>query len=194
MKLQVIGAPRCGGTAYAQHLSKLYNCTFFNEPFKYGNIWHKISDGAGVMGGGMYNNSFNECDHMVAHHITSQYVANFITTPNDHEIIIVERRDRWRQLLSYCLMLQQYDETKHFHNLEHKSKTITIPQLHAQRMIDEWIILDYFKKSNPKHQVVIYEELPNLVSDYRKTVGHENVIITNLSTVRYMYDHYWRRR
>lgn len=192
MKLHVIGAPRCGGTAYSRYLSESKNLPFINEPFKFNHYYHKTNNGIDTLGGGI-SDEVEKSSSYVAHHITSQYISRWPSVPMDHNLIIMERRDKWNQLLSFCIMITLLGKYS-FHNSTYQQEVITIDRSLVQRMIDEWIVLEQFKKINDGAQFLIYEDIVFGESKYKKTSGYENVTVTNLEWLRRSYDNFWRYR
>lgn len=194
MKIHVIGAPRCGGTAFAYKKSIESGYIFVNEPYKFDCVYQVANSGGIVEYGGGYGvNNLDIINEYIAHHIPTQYLTRYPRPVSDHQLILINRRDKWQQLLSYCSICV-LNNISNFHNINYIKSEIYIPKILVQRMFSEWILWDMIKQYYTVHEILIYEDI-NLENDkFVKNIGYENIMITNLEEIRKLYDNFWESR
>lgn len=193
MKIHVLAAPRSGATAYSLELAKRNNLQFFNEPFQFAFYFNKVKSGPIEFGGGMPP----EATDYVSHHITSQYLMNVGVTniPHDHQIILIERRDKWSQLKSYIAGVELYKKYKGWHNLNYSTEHIEAKEVSIQRMIHEWIMFDFFSNTHPNITVQYYEDLDLLdTADIKKNTGNSELVFLNQEKIYRYYLEYMKSR
>ena len=193
MKIHIIATPRSGATAYALRLSKELNLPFINEPFKFANYYKKSKIGEFEYGGGIPK----DVDSYVSHHIASQYLMHYDPSniPQDHTLIFIDRRDKWKQMLSYFAMIGLYKKYNGFHNLNYGSETITVKERFVQRLIHEWVVFDIFTSKFPENKILYYEDLEfDTDFEVKKNQGIDNVIFKNKERLYSCYKMYYKHR
>jgi hypothetical protein len=191
MSYHVIAAPRSGATAYALMISQQLDLEFINEPYKFGFMNKHFKTNTGLLGNSNeYEKNYACSEDHVCHHLVSQYVSRFTKVPDDHEIIIIERKDKWAQLISYCVLGEVFKNTQKIHNIDYDKTVITVKPIFVQRMFYEWLLLDQFKLLNNRHQLIYYEDINYVNITMRKNTGYENIEIQNMAEVKDLYEQY----
>lgn len=190
----VIGTPRCGGTAYSKMLSEKLNYEFVNEPFNFFHRHKKIIIGKVPMelGGGI-----NTKNNYVTHTIISQYIMEYHNSnPPDVDLILLERKDKWAQLKSFCILLYMVRcrHSHEFHNYNFDDTiTINVDLRWIQEMFFEWMLFLLFKENNPTLDIVYYEDI-NFPKDllFQQNKGYENITIANIDILEEKYRYFWK--
>ena len=189
MKIHVIAPPRCGATAYSKQVSIDNNLEFVNEPYQFDFINHPIMlDTSNVtLGGGN-----KIIDDYVIHSIGSQYFVNARNKKITEELILIERQDKWEQLLSYVIMMSLAPSTRKIHNLIiTEPRNITVDTKFLNYMLYEWSIFDLLKKTLSDYKHLYYEDIQ--YGDhigFTKNRGYENISITNIDVVKHYFTLY----
>jgi hypothetical protein len=183
----VIATPRAGGTAYSHYLSEQQQVQFINEPYKFANS-NEI-EFFGIKFGG--NKTTSDC---VIHSTPSQYLSKYLIDHSyTHNIILLERKDKWRQFLSYGIIVNLYNKYG-FHNINFKNETVEIQNIVMQRIIDEWILFDLMKiLLDNKAKLVYYEDCEIDSTLFQKNSGYENVTVSNIEHVKKCFDTFMKR-
>jgi len=193
MKIHVLATPRSGATAYALQLATANKVRFINEPFKFANYYRKTTIGGVTFGGGI---PVNVTDY-VAHHIASQYLMSVdsLNIPEDHELIFIDRRDKWKQMLSYFAGIELYKKYTGWHNNNYSTEEIYVKERFVQRIIHEWVLFDVFTSKYTNNRVLYYEDLVfDENSIIKKNQGFENITFKNQKKIYEYYKIYMKNR
>jgi hypothetical protein len=192
-KIHVLATPRSGATAYSLQLSKQYDIPFINEPFKFANYYKKVTIGEFSFGGRIPGSAKS----YVCHHITSQYLMHYnpLKIPKEHELIFIDRRDKWAQMLSYFAGILLHKKYNGWHNVSYDTESITIGERYIQRLMQEWTLFDVFTSKFPKNKILYYEDLKfDENSPIKKNQGFNNIIFKNQKKIYDYYKIYMKNR
>lgn len=189
MKIHVIAPPRCGATAYSKQISIDNNLEFVNEPYQFDFINNPITlEHEGItLGGGN-----KIIDDYVIHSIGSHYFVNSRNKKITEELILIERQDKWAQLLSYVIMMTSAPSTRKIHNLIFaEPQDITVDTKFLNYMLYEWSIFDLLKKTLSDYKHLYYEDIRyDDHIGFTKNCGYENIRITNIDIVKHYFTLY----
>ena len=108
----------------------------------------------------------------------------------DEQVIILERKDKWAQLISYIIMWSQV-HISGIHNYSFKEPTtIQAQDMHIAMMFKEWELFEFFKNKKIHQQHFYYEDLVIHSTTYIKNSGYDNIIIKNIDYLAQRYNDY----
>ena len=107
----------------------------------------------------------------------------------------MERRDKWAQLKSYCIMRQLSSKYGYQNISFEEPMTITASSDSIQMLLHQWIMYEDLKKKIPNFKTVVYEDtiLPDNLF-YKRTRGYKNISITNVAEMQRRYNHFIRNK
>ena len=183
MRMHIVATPRSGGTALAHYLSEKHNVEFYNEPYQPDFLNKQVDVYGTKLGGKILHTSY------VGHSIVSQYLS-YNEHNADEQVIILERKDKWAQLISYIIMWSQV-HISGIHNYSFKEPTIIQAEdMHIEMMFKEWELFEFFKSKNLHHQHLYYEDLVIHSTTYIKNSGYDNILIKNIEYLTQRYNDY----
>lgn len=187
-QIAVIAPPRSGGTAYAQLLASQHKVLFVNEPFAPAfKVTPKTFKGT-MLGGGV------PAGNWVCHSVVSQHVEHYMTRPLSPkiELVFLERKDKWKQMLSYVTMMTLLHEHG-IHNLDFRTSTpieIRVDAKHVDAICYEWSL--FYLLTEGISKTVYYEDLAFPVDfPMKKNLGYENIRILNLDYLASRFEVAW---
>jgi hypothetical protein len=186
MKIHVIGSPRSGGTALAKQISVEKSLPFVNEPYQFDFIHNRITVDGVPIGGGINSEEY------VSHSIASHYFVRNKLINTGEQLVLVERQNKWDQLLSYVIMSTLASELKKIHNYNFtESRTITVDKKYLNYMLYEWSIFDLLKANLSNYGHLYYEDIQyGHHIGFTKNRGYDNIIITNIDEVKHYFTLY----
>jgi len=192
-KIHVLATPRSGATAYALQLSKLEGLPFINEPFKFANYYKKVQIGEFTFGGQISKNT----KEYVCHHIASQYLMHYnpLKIPEEHTLIFIDRRDKWKQMLSYFAGVVLHKKYNSWHNVSYQKHEISVGERYIQRLLHEWVLFDVFTSKFPNNKIIYYEDIVfDKDLQIQKTQNLDNVKFKNYDKILDYYKLYIKNR
>jgi len=186
MKIHVIGSPRSGGTALAKQISVEKSLPFINEPYQFDFIHNQITVDSTSLGGGINSEEY------VSHSISSHYFVRNKLVNVGEQLVLVERQNKWDQILSYVIMSTLVGELRKIHNYNFtEPRTITVDKKYLNYMLYEWSIFDLLKSTLIDYQHVYYEDI--IFKDdigFTKNSGYDNITILNMDDIKHYYNLY----
>jgi hypothetical protein len=195
-KKYILTTPRVGGTAYGKLLGEENNVKFFNEPFAQYTVYSKK---ANVIVGNIQLAEYLITDNFVVHTHVSQFMDYFNTVdqPSAEDIIFLERRDKWAQLLSYLKAFSIYFSSfsdHEFHNLNYsENRTIDVDNKLFNIVSNEWAIYSLLKERYNNSEVIYYEDIhfPENFS-LQKNKGLDRITILNIESIARRFEFIWK--
>jgi hypothetical protein len=195
-KKYILTTPRVGGTAYGKLLSEENNVKFFNEPFAQYTVYSKK---ANVIVGRAQLAEYLTSNNFVVHSHVSQFMDYFNTTeqPSVEDIIFLERRDKWAQLLSYLKAFTVYFSAfsdHEFHNLNYtEHHTMFAEDRLFNTVANEWAIYSLLKERYNNSEVIYYEDIhfPENFS-LQKNKGLDRITILNIESIARRFEFIWK--
>lgn len=193
----ILTTPRVGGTAYGKLLGEQNNVKFFNEPFAHYTVRSKRAD---VVVGKKQLPDYLQSENFVVHSHVSQFMDYFNTVekPPASEIVFLERRDKWAQLLSYLKTFSIYfnskNENRDFHNLDYTENYIVEVEPKLFNMVaNEWGLFSLLKEKYNTSEIIYYEDIifPDNFS-MQKNKGLDRITISNLEFIARRFEFIWK--
>lgn len=191
-KIHVVGNPRCGGTAYSHQLSKVNNLQFVNEPYHLRSLNKLVFLHETEFGG-----NISPENNYVKHSLCSDYLIwrrKQITIASNEHLIILERKNKWQQLLSFCILtsLRSIDNAQKVHNIcINEPLSFEIPIFRVREMFYEWQLLQHLKIISIHNEWNYYEDIVYDNTQYVKNIGYQNITITNIERITELYNSFW---
>jgi hypothetical protein len=186
MKIQVIGTPYSNAVNYAKQLASDLGLPFWNEPYKFSNTSEIVNEGHVKFGGGIPEKNKN----YVACHTAEQY-SQYGTFKNDDRLVFIDRRDKWKQLLTHVAGQALSEKYNKKYNIKFENDSIEIPEELITQYYNEINEFNFLVKKFSSPSKIIYTEDLNLrtFSNILPPVGIENVDFKNrLQLKKYYFD------